>query len=90
MTPALAIVIIGRNEGERLTRCMHSVNRSWSVEGNAELIYVDSCSTDGSPEAAGNFTEAALRDPDNVPSYPDGPRTGTRATRGRPTPWTPG
>ena len=26
MTPALSIVIIGRNEGERLTRCLQSVS----------------------------------------------------------------
>lgn len=55
MTPALSIVIIGRNEGERLTRCLHSVNLSRGVEGTAELIYVDSGSSDGSPQAAGNF-----------------------------------
>jgi primary-amine oxidase len=30
------------------------------------------------PTAAGNFTEAALHDPANVPSYPDGPRQSTR------------
>ncbi|HZO07391.1 MAG TPA: tyramine oxidase, partial [Solirubrobacterales bacterium] len=30
------------------------------------------------PEAAGNFTEAALLDPANVPSYPEGPRTSAR------------
>ena len=55
MTPALSIVIIGRNEGERLTRCLHSVSLSRGVEGTAELIYVDSASSDGSPQAAGNF-----------------------------------
>jgi len=55
MTPALSIVIIGRNEGERLTRCLHSVNLSWGLEGKAEVIYVDSGSTDGSPQAAGKF-----------------------------------
>jgi glycosyltransferase involved in cell wall biosynthesis len=55
MTPALSIVIIGRNEGERLTRCLQSVGLMRGVEGRAELIYVDSASTDESPEAAGNF-----------------------------------
>jgi GT2 family glycosyltransferase len=55
MTPALSIVIIGRNEGERLTRCLQSVGLMQGVEGKAELIYVDSASTDGSPQAAGNF-----------------------------------
>ena len=36
MPPALSIVIIGRNEGERLTRCLHSVGlcRAWKVRLN--------------------------------------------------------
>ena len=33
MTPALSIVIIGRNEGERLTRCLQSVSPVSGVEG---------------------------------------------------------
>jgi GT2 family glycosyltransferase len=52
---ALSIVIIGRNEGERLTRCLQSVALAHGVGDRAELIYVDSASTDESPEAAGNF-----------------------------------
>ena len=55
MIPALSIVIIGRNEGERLTRCLQSVGLMRDVEGGAELIYVDSASTDESPEIASNF-----------------------------------
>ncbi|WP_204244731.1 glycosyltransferase family A protein [Parasphingorhabdus marina] len=41
------IVIIGRNEGERLVRCLESLATS-----RAPIVYVDSASTDGSPEAA--------------------------------------
>src|ERR1700678_3441361 len=52
---ALSIVIIGRNEGERLTRCLQSVGLAHGVGDRAELIYVDSASSDESPEAAGNF-----------------------------------
>ena len=55
MIPALSIVIIGRNEGERLTRCLQSVGLTLGPAGRAELIYVDSDSTDKSAEAAGNF-----------------------------------
>jgi len=43
----LGIVIIGRNEGERLIRCIESLN-----EYVAYIVYVDSASTDGSVEAA--------------------------------------
>ena len=42
----LAIVVIGRNEGERLRRCLRS------VAGQARVVYVDSGSTDGSIAAA--------------------------------------
>jgi GT2 family glycosyltransferase len=55
MMPALSVVIIGRNEGERLNRCLQSVGLVRGVEGKAELIYVDSDSTDGSPQTARNF-----------------------------------
>jgi GT2 family glycosyltransferase len=43
----VGIVIIGRNEGERLVRCLASLTAGFS-----QLIYVDSGSTDGSVNAA--------------------------------------
>ncbi|NVK15864.1 MAG: glycosyltransferase [Rhodobacteraceae bacterium] len=44
---AIAAVVIGRNEGERLIRCLRS------LQGQVQqLVYVDSGSTDGSAEAA--------------------------------------
>jgi glycosyltransferase involved in cell wall biosynthesis len=55
MAPALSIVIIGRNEGERLTRCLQSVSSARDGEGKTELIYVDSASTDGSQQIAADF-----------------------------------
>ncbi len=42
------IVIIGRNEGERLIACLDSLR-----DAGAPIVYVDSGSTDGSVEAAG-------------------------------------
>ena len=49
--PTLSVVIIGRNEGERLERCILTAQ---SIEGWApiEILYVDSGSTDGSLELA--------------------------------------
>jgi glycosyltransferase involved in cell wall biosynthesis len=44
----LGVVIIGRNEGERLRRCLESVSRG------AAVVYVDSGSTDGSAQWARN------------------------------------
>ncbi len=46
-TTTLAAVIIGRNEGARLLRCLASV-----VPQVGRVVYVDSGSTDGSVEAA--------------------------------------
>lgn len=45
--PTLGFVVIGRNEGERLRRCLASL-----AHFQALLIYVDSASTDGSAELA--------------------------------------
>lgn len=45
--PGLAIVVIGRNEGQRLLRCLASVEASAGV-----VVYVDSGSDDGSVAAA--------------------------------------
>ncbi len=44
--PRLGSVVIGRNEGERLIRCLNSLRDAGLV------VYVDSQSTDGSAEAA--------------------------------------
>ena len=53
--PGLSVVIIGRNEGARLTRCLESVTRMRWFDGSVEVVYVDSQSTDGSPEVAASF-----------------------------------
>jgi cellulose synthase/poly-beta-1,6-N-acetylglucosamine synthase-like glycosyltransferase len=52
---ALSIVVIGRNEGQRLTRCLESVNLIRGIQGKLDAIYVDSASNDGSPQAARNL-----------------------------------
>ncbi len=48
------VVAIGRNEGERLKRCLNSVSTADAV------IYVDSGSTDGSAEWARSQGVAVL------------------------------
>ena len=45
--PSLGVVVIGRNEGERLIACLHSL-----APLSLPVVYVDSASTDGSREAA--------------------------------------
>jgi glycosyltransferase involved in cell wall biosynthesis len=46
-TTPLGVVVIGRNEGERLRRCFASLS-----ETAALIVYVDSGSTDGSLDLA--------------------------------------
>src|ERR1700733_5498136 len=45
----LSVVVIGRNEGQRLARCFESIARVENVIVR-EVIYVDSASTDCSAE----------------------------------------
>jgi cellulose synthase/poly-beta-1,6-N-acetylglucosamine synthase-like glycosyltransferase len=45
---SLSVVVIGRNEGARLERCLRSVASIRGWHGNVEVIYVDSGSIDGS------------------------------------------
>jgi glycosyltransferase involved in cell wall biosynthesis len=48
----LGVVIIGRNEGERLARCLASVRAIRGLPDGVRVVYVDSASTDGSPRLA--------------------------------------
>jgi cellulose synthase/poly-beta-1,6-N-acetylglucosamine synthase-like glycosyltransferase len=53
--PRLSVVVIGRNEGARLVRCLESIGQMTPLQGSIEVIYVDSGSTDGSFERAAQF-----------------------------------
>jgi cellulose synthase/poly-beta-1,6-N-acetylglucosamine synthase-like glycosyltransferase len=55
LNPTLSVVVIGRNEGERLRRCLTSIGAMTPVEGGYEVVYVDSNSTDGSAALAASF-----------------------------------
>lgn len=50
--PFLSVVVIGRNEGVNLARCLASVLSIRNAPGRVEMIYVDSGSTDDSVEIA--------------------------------------
>lgn len=54
-SPAIGLVIIGRNEGERLQRCLESV-RAYANRA----VYVDSGSTDGSVAASSSMGFAVV------------------------------
>lgn len=50
--PGVSVVVIGRNEGDRLARCLESVRAANYAADRLELIYVDSESTDDSRAVA--------------------------------------
>ena len=50
--PSLSVVVIGRNEGDRLVRCLQSVAEMRLADPPPAIIYVDSASTDGSAQRA--------------------------------------
>lgn len=50
--PLVSVVVIGRNEGDRLVRCLESVRDARWDGREHEVIYVDSRSTDSSVERA--------------------------------------
>jgi GT2 family glycosyltransferase len=56
----LGIVVIGRNEGERLRACLASVLSALG-RNNGRIIYVDSGSTDASPDAAEELGVGLIR-----------------------------
>jgi len=62
MNGDLGIVVIGRNEGERLRRCLESVCRS-----GMPVVYVDSASTDGSCTVAQSLGAMVVRLDDGLP-----------------------
>ena len=51
----LSVVVIGRNEGIRLTRCFESIKKMESIPDAYEFIYVDSASSDDSVLRAKTF-----------------------------------
>lgn len=80
--PRLSVVVIGRNEGERLTRCLASIGRALGSPIDSELIYVDSDSTDDSRSRAAESGATVLRVRPQRPCAAVGRNAGWRAARG--------
>jgi glycosyltransferase involved in cell wall biosynthesis len=60
MNQNVSIVIIGRNEGQRLVRCLESVRTMVGPKADVEIVYVDSGSTDGSVACARRFGASVI------------------------------
>jgi glycosyltransferase involved in cell wall biosynthesis len=57
----LSIVVIGRNEGDRLAVCFESIRKARKMPRLAELVYVDSHSADGSPALAASYGATVIK-----------------------------
>lgn len=82
MIPLLSVVIIGRNEGDRLLRCLDSVRRMTPIGGEVEIIYADSASTDGSRGRAAAQGARVISVDSGPPTAARGRNAGWRASSG--------
>lgn len=78
----LSVVVIGRNEGARLERCLRSVNAMQRDGFGLELIYVDSGSNDGSVAFAEQQGARVIALRPERPTAALGRNAGWRAARG--------
>jgi glycosyltransferase involved in cell wall biosynthesis len=78
----LSVVVIGRNEGERLRRCLASLDGMNRQNFAVEVIYVDSGSTDGSVSMAQGAGAQTISLVPERPSAALGRNAGWRAAQG--------
>lgn len=79
-TPCLAVVVIGRNEGERLVNCLRSITAMTPIGSAIDLIYVDSGSRDNSCARARACGARVIELASKRPSAAAGRNAGWRAT----------
>lgn len=79
--PAISVVVIGRNEGNRLVKCLESVRAADYAADKIELIYVDSASTDASCSNAVSAGAKVLNIPAEGANAAAARNTGFRAAR---------
>jgi len=80
--PTVSVVIIGRNEGERLTRCLRAVHAMSFPREQLEVIYVDSNSRDDSAARATAEGAQVILLPPGPTTAARGRNAGIRAARG--------
>lgn len=78
----VSVVVIGRNEGARLERCLRSVQAMAQAGFTTEAIYVDSGSTDGSVALARVLGAATIALQPARPTAALGRNAGWRAAQG--------
>lgn len=81
-SPLVSVVVIGRNEGERLRRCLLSVDAADWGDVAYETIYVDSRSSDGSVAMAQSLGATSLVLDDTSPCAAKARNLGWQRARG--------
>lgn len=79
---AVSVIIIGRNEGRRLIRCIESVKAMNFPQDRLEIIYVDSNSSDDSVAQANALGAQTLLVPPGPTTAALGRNTGLEVARG--------
>jgi len=79
-TPPVAVVVIGKNEVRNLDRCFRSIREMDYPPEQIDLIYVDSGSTDGSPQVAVRWGARVIQVPGTSHTAARGRQTGWRAS----------
>ncbi|MFN0244248.1 MAG: glycosyltransferase [Planctomycetota bacterium] len=79
-TATVAVVVIGRNEGARLARCLDSIGAARFPANLMEIVYVDSASTDDSCALARARGARVISVTPSRPSAACGRNAGWRAT----------
>jgi len=78
----ISVVVIGRNEGQRLRRCLESVFTMERQGFEIEVLYADSGSTDGSVQLATELGAEAIALRPERPTAAIGRNAGWRRARG--------
>ena len=66
--PCVSVVVIGRNEAENLPACIGSIRAMNYPHDRLEIIYVDTDSSDGSPDVARSLGVIVYEEHSNFPS----------------------
>lgn len=80
--PTLSVVVVGRNEGARLASCLDSITACAGEARILEILYVDSASTDDSPNVAAARGARVIRVQPERPSAALGRNAGWREACG--------
>jgi glycosyltransferase involved in cell wall biosynthesis len=66
--PLVSVVVIGRNEAKNLPSCIKSIREMDYPQDRLEMIYVDTDSTDGSPDVARSLRIEVCEEHSDFPS----------------------